>query len=157
MQGEATRVVAEEEEDEEDNMKSRTVMSFTAMTFIRCDGNAAPACRTGQAGQPQTPSLQAHRRGDVRRAVKLLQLSQRDRCIRFPHGVLQHGSGPQTHKGGFVGFANTSSPDPYAGLCYVPDGFVASRLPMEKRHQVLPSLFCCERVKLTKHFGDLRI
>jgi hypothetical protein len=60
-------------------------------------------------------------------------------------------------QGVFVGFANTSSPDPYAGLCYVPDGFVASRLPVEKRHQVLPSLFCCERVKLTKHFGDLGI
>ena len=110
-------------------MKSRTLMSFTGDDLIRCDGNAASACRTGQTGQPQTRSLQAHRRGgrsEGRQATSTLSArpmySVSARCFTT---WLRSA----THKGIFVGFANTSSPVPYAGLCYVPDCFVAHAFP----------------------------
>ena len=70
--------------------------------------------RTEQSRWQQTPSLQAHRHGHVRRAA---ELRPRQR-IRFGRPGLNNG-------GVFVGFADTATPDATPPLCFNADCFVS--------------------------------
>jgi hypothetical protein len=76
-------------------------------------GNPCSASRAGKSGQPQAPSLQAHRLGDVWRFPELRERARQQLCAIL------------NKRGMVTGWADASLSDPYPNFCFDADCLVA--------------------------------